>query len=119
MSKKFQKNVEDFVCEKCGAKVKGSGYTNHCPECLWSKHVDNNPGDREATCGGMMKPFWIEKEGNKFFVYQRCEKCEHEKRNFIGTDDNFDAAVEIMKQEANKFATLGQAVNNPSKKKRS
>jgi len=107
MSKKFQKKVEDFVCERCKTKVVGSGYTNHCPKCLWSKHVDINPGDREAECGGMMKPFWIEKVGDKFFVYQRCEKCEHERRNHISTDDNFDAAIEILKKEADKLAKKG------------
>ena len=29
--------------------MKGNGYTNHCPKCLWSKHVDINPGDRGAN----------------------------------------------------------------------
>jgi len=53
--KRFQKRIEDFVCERCGAFVKGTGYTDHCPECLWSKHVDVNPGDREAECGGLME----------------------------------------------------------------
>ncbi|MFA6992594.1 MAG: RNHCP domain-containing protein, partial [Candidatus Gracilibacteria bacterium] len=42
MPKRFSRTIEDFVCEKCGAKVKGDGYTNHCPKCLWSKHVDIN-----------------------------------------------------------------------------
>src|SRR3990167_4839651 len=54
--KKFQRKIEDFVCENCGCGVKGDGYTNHCPKCLWGKHVDVNPGDREEECGGMMKP---------------------------------------------------------------
>ena len=55
--KKFIKVKEDFVCEHCGAEVKGDGYTNHCPKCLWSKHVDVHPGDRAAECGGMMALF--------------------------------------------------------------
>ena len=32
------KNKEDFICENCGAFVVGTGYTSHCPQCLWSKH---------------------------------------------------------------------------------
>jgi RNHCP domain len=104
VSKKFTKTKEDFTCTHCGFEVKGNGYTNHCPKCLWSRHVDINPGDRESECGGMMIPFWIEKEGNKYFVYQKCQKCEHERRNHIGESDNFDAAIEIMKKEAEKLA---------------
>jgi hypothetical protein len=42
--KRFQKTVEDFVCEHCGHPVAGNGYTNHCSQCLWSKHVDDNSG---------------------------------------------------------------------------
>jgi len=45
--KKFQKRIENFTCEKCGLFVKGTGYTDHCPNCLWSKHMDINPGDRK------------------------------------------------------------------------
>jgi len=51
--KKFQKKKEDFKCEKCGREVIGTGYTNHCPDCLWSKHVDVNPGDRQSKCLGL------------------------------------------------------------------
>ncbi|MGC8981457.1 MAG: RNHCP domain-containing protein [Minisyncoccia bacterium] len=60
MQKKFQRRIEDFRCERCGTFVKGTGYIDHCPNCLWSKHVDINPGDRKANCGGMMKPKGVE-----------------------------------------------------------
>ena len=33
----FTKKIEDFTCDHCGYNVKGKGYTNHCPKCLWSK----------------------------------------------------------------------------------
>jgi hypothetical protein len=59
MSTVFKKTKEDFVCEHCGKPVVGNGYTNHCPECLWSKHVDVNPGDRAATCLGLMEPVGV------------------------------------------------------------
>ncbi|HYC79501.1 MAG TPA: RNHCP domain-containing protein, partial [Candidatus Binatia bacterium] len=54
--KLFQRTPENFVCENCGTKVSGNGYTNHCPNCLYSKHVDNNPGDRLNKCHGLMEP---------------------------------------------------------------
>jgi len=34
MGKKFTKRVENFTCEICGTKVKGTGFTDHCPRCL-------------------------------------------------------------------------------------
>ena len=37
-ARNFQRHVEDFECEHCGAFVEGDGYTNHCPACLWCKH---------------------------------------------------------------------------------
>jgi hypothetical protein len=45
----FIARQEPFVCEHCGKAVeplaKGS-YRNHCPHCLWSKHVDDvGPGE--------------------------------------------------------------------------
>lgn len=95
MSKKFQKKVEDFVCEKCGKEVKGTGFTNHCPECLWSKHVDNNPGDREATCQGLMKPIAVEGTSPYYDIVHRCEKCGYQKRNKINPADNFMMVLAI------------------------
>ena len=51
---------ETFVCKVCGKTVvptgAGSDHRNHCPYCLSSQHLDNEPGDRAADCGGVMKP---------------------------------------------------------------
>lgn len=100
MSRKFQRKTEDFVCENCGAKVQGNGYTNHCPDCLFSKHVDNFPGDRENDCGGLMEPKDIEKEGEIFYVVQICQKCGFQKRNKILPNDNQKRILEIMREKA-------------------
>ncbi len=98
MSKKFQKKVEDFVCEKCGREVKGTGFTNHCPECLWSKHVDNNPGDREAKCLGLMKPIAVEGTSPYYVLVHKCEVCGHIKRNKIHPTDNFTMVLAIAEK---------------------
>lgn len=96
--KKFQKKVEDFTCEHCGAEVKGTGYTNHCPKCLWSKHVDVNPGDRASLCGGMMPPVSVEqRKGGEFSLVLRCEKCRHERRNILTLNDNMEEAARIQR----------------------
>ena len=93
MSQTFQKMDEDFVCDHCGASVKGSGYTNHCPVCLWSKHVDKYPGDRAETCWGMMKPIKVEMEKGEFIIYHQCVVCECIKRNKSAKDDNLSAVL--------------------------
>lgn len=97
MSLKFIKKKEDFVCENCGAGVMGDGFTNHCPECLYSKHVDVFPGDRAAECGAIMKPVMVEsargRKAGEWDVVHKCVTCGHEKRNKLAKDDNFDILV--------------------------
>ena len=102
MAKQFTRTIENFVCEHCGREVTGTGYTNHCPDCLWSKHVDKNPGDRLAlqTCGGMMEPIATEKKGKDYMITHRCVKCGFERKNSFGPDDNFDTLVKISKKSA-------------------
>jgi hypothetical protein len=97
--KKFQRNIEDFVCEHCGKVVKGNGYTNHCPYCLWSKHVDVNPGDRANDCQGMMEPIDVEFKNGKKFLIHKCEKCGFEKNNKVQEEDNLDKVLEIINKK--------------------
>jgi len=93
--KRFTKTVEDFTCAHCGAHVLGNGYTNHCPKCLYSRHVDNAPGDRASTCGGMMKPISIEKSGDDFIITHKCEKCGKVIRQHASDDDDMDTIIAI------------------------
>lgn len=86
--KKFKRTIEDFTCENCGFFVKGTGYTNHCPKCLYSKHVDMNPGDRINICLGLMKPVSIEQEHGEYFILHKCIKCRFQKRNKATKEDN-------------------------------
>ena len=74
--KLFQKRTEDFTCENCGFFVKGTGYTNHCSKCLYSKHVDITPGDRQAMCGGLMKPISLEQKHGEVFIVHKCAKSK-------------------------------------------
>ena len=93
--KKFTKTIEDFTCAHCGAKVTGNGYTNHCPKCLWSRHVDNNPGDRAAICGGMMGPVTAEPAGDVFIITHRCQKCGKTTRQHSAENDDIDTIIAI------------------------
>lgn len=98
MFRLFTKKKEDFTCEKCGAEVKGTGYTNHCPECLWSKHVDVFPGDRFEDCKGLMEPVFLEKEKEKYILTHKCIKCGGTKRNKVEAEDNFDEVIKLSKK---------------------
>lgn len=91
----FIKNIEDFVCEKCGTKVEGNGFTNHCPNCLWSKHVDIDPGDRKSNCGGLMEPVGVTKKGRDYIILHRCTKCGLNKPNKAVKEDNFQMIVQV------------------------
>ncbi len=91
----FTRKKEDFICEKCGYSVMGNGYTNHCPKCLWSKHVDIDPGDRLASCGGLMKPSEVLKNGDEYVLVHKCVICGHLKKNKVQKEDDFDMVLKI------------------------
>ena len=93
MSRKFTRTLEDFICAHCGAKVSGNGYTNHCPKCLWSKHVDINPGDRAGRCGGLMELVGFEQKGRWWRVVHRCQKCQQTKVNKLSSSDSLKEAL--------------------------
>ena len=100
--KNFTKNIEDFICENCGEKVKGNGFTNHCPKCFYSKHVDNNPGDRSCNCGGLMEPVAILQKNGDFVILHKCKKCGFERKNKVEENDDFDKLIELSKKLAEK-----------------
>jgi hypothetical protein len=101
-SKKFTRTIENFTCEHCDREVVGDGYTNHCSGCLWSKHVDKNPGDRLETCGGLMEPIKTERKGNRYMIVQKCPKCGLEKRNSLRPEDSFEAFVTVARKNSEK-----------------
>jgi hypothetical protein len=98
-NKKFQRKIEDFICDNCGYTNNGDGYTNHCHRCLWSKHVDVNPGDRAEKCHGLMKPISLENIGDVFYIIHKCQKCGLVKRNKAQVNDNFDELIKISSRK--------------------
>lgn len=84
---------EVFICKSCGREVvpdgAGSGHRNHCPNCLVSLHLDEEPGDRMADCGGHMEPVavWVKKNG-EWAIIHRCRQCGKINANRIAADDN-------------------------------
>lgn len=76
-----------FVCEQCGADVppaSNGSYRNHCPYCLFSKHLDDAPGDRSSDCQGLMEPVSLVHHGRKGYqIVHRCTVCGAVKRNRV------------------------------------
>lgn len=97
--KRFNMIDENFICEYCGKTVLPLNYTarDHCPYCLYSKHVDIFPGDRANNCLGLLKPIKIEKFKNTYKIIYKCEKCHQLHKNVMGNDDNMDIIIELSK----------------------
>ena len=98
--KLFNELDEGFICENCNKEVKPLGYSSrdHCPYCLYSKHVDINPGDRSNNCNGLLKPIGIEKYKDTYKIIYKCNKCNKEHKNIMAKDDDINKIIEISKQ---------------------
>lgn len=69
---------ESFLCENCWKIIEkhpeGSA-RNHCPFCLYSKHLDDLfPWDRKSKCNWLMKPVWIDYKKNKWWMIKHKMK---------------------------------------------
>lgn len=88
MSRKSENT--SFTCEHCGRKVMpvtNGSYRNHCPFCLYSKHVDIVPGDRMGECGGLMEPMALgHKSGTGFQIVHECRRCGGRSVNRVAED---------------------------------
>jgi uncharacterized protein YcbX len=68
----------------------GTQHRNHCPSCLWSRHVDDDvPGDRAADCLSAMEPISIcVRADGEWALVHRCGGCGEVHVNRIAGDDN-------------------------------
>lgn len=101
-----------FNCSFCQRKVpdaKSGGVhsRNHCPYCLWSKHVDNNVGDRKARCHGGMEPIGLtfkKEQPNKYgtstkgelMIIHQCFLCHKKSINRVAGDDNANEILGLL-----------------------
>ena len=95
--KRFNMIDEPFICEHCQKEVNELNYTarDHCPYCLYSKHLDILPGDRKNTCKGLLKPISIEKYKNTYKIIYKCLKCNKTHKNIMAKDDNYDEIIQL------------------------
>jgi hypothetical protein len=80
-----------------GALPSGGRHRNHCPACLYSRHVDAaRPGDRASTCGASMAPSGVFlRPSGEHVVVHRCLSCEIERYNRIAADDDFALVLRL------------------------
>ena len=89
----------------------GTHHRNHCPFCLWSKHVDaQRLGDRNDSCQGMMKPaelafkkekidkYGKERQGELVIIHQ-CLLCGKISRNRIAGDDSTEEITKLVDEK--------------------
>ena len=95
--KTFNKLDESFICENCGKSVNPLGYTSrdHCPFCLYSKHVDINPGDRSNECRGLLIPIDVEKFKNTYKIIYKCNNCNKLHKNIAALDDDIEEIIKL------------------------
>lgn len=83
-----------FRCRHCQLDVPldapGTRHRNHCPYCLWSRHVDDDvPGDRDAACGSSMEPLAVAVRGDgEWLLLHRCVACDQLRLNRTAGDDS-------------------------------
>lgn len=103
-----KKENTQFVCENCSSLIQpltNGSFRNHCPYCLYSKHLDNIPGDRKSNCQGMMEPIDLFYTGKKGYqIIHKCKKCGKVGRNRIAVDtvqeDDFNVFIELKHSTA-------------------
>jgi hypothetical protein len=92
---------DNFTCGHCrrfvGSLPSGGHHRNHCPYCLYSRHVDaERAGDRASPCGGLMAPVGaFQRPNGEHVLVHRCERCGFERFNRLGADDDFELTLAL------------------------
>jgi DNA-directed RNA polymerase subunit RPC12/RpoP len=110
----------EFKCKHCKTEVKtaiGTKNRNHCPNCLYSIHLDEKtPGDRLSSCKGKMKPIGItqkqakknkypknnknENDQAELKIIHQCLSCNKISTNRIASDDNQDLILQLPQKSS-------------------
>jgi hypothetical protein len=102
-----------FQCANCRNTVSSDSLRsgvlnrNHCPYCLWSRHLDlHAPGDRLAACKAPMQPVGLSlkkvhkryaRDGaGELMLIHQCVECGSVSANRIAADDDSQKIIEIF-----------------------
>jgi hypothetical protein len=122
-------DTHDFKCRQCGAIVSadralsGVNNRNHCPFCLWSRHVDHStPGDRQAQCKSRMQPIGLTlkhtlkrngmEKGGELMLVHCCTGCGKRSINRIAADDDPQAVYQIFRRSLDLGEKVVQQLND-------
>jgi hypothetical protein len=106
--------LNHFTCTHCSLpvsldpEISGVNNRNHCPYCLWSKHVDQfSPGDRLSACKSPMIPIGLslkkvnkkyrDKKGEIVLIHY-CPDCHKISINRLAADDDPQQVMMVYKQ---------------------
>jgi hypothetical protein len=118
-----RETAEGFVCRNCNTYVPcepalaGVQNRNHCPYCLWSRHMDGRvAGDRRSGCRGAMRPLGLttKRSANKYaaerdgelMIVHRCTVCAKLVLNRIAADDSDPGLMALVERPCNGDAEL-------------
>ncbi len=113
-SKNHNWNV-DFRCLHCGYHVSanpilsGVANRNHCPYCLWSRHLDLlAAGDRLSACKAPMRPLGLTMKrslkkysrpgSGELMLVHVCTDCGKIALNRIAADDDLEVLLETFER---------------------
>lgn len=102
-----------FICVNCHQMVcfhpttSGVNNRNHCPYCLWSRHMDlNEAGDRLSACKEGMQPIGLalksvrskynRETGGELMLVHQCSECGKVSLNRIAADDLTDVLLYVF-----------------------
>jgi hypothetical protein len=110
----YPQREQEFICVHCqqlvtcNPIVAGVQNRNHCPCCLWSRHLDwRTPGDRLSPCRQAMEPVGLttkrgknkyggERNGELMLIH-RCG-CGAVVINRIAADDHQRSLIECFER---------------------
>lgn len=106
---------QQFTCVHChlsvltAREIAGVQNRNHCPYCLWSRHLDwREPGDRLSSCRAPMEPVGLttrrsrnkyaaERDGELMLIH-RCAGCGKLVINRVAADDIADELLSLFER---------------------
>lgn len=103
----------DFTCAHCRSYVSaeplrsGVKNRNHCPYCLWSRHLDlHEAGDRLSACKAPMQPVglalkrtrkkYAPESSGELMLAHRCSDCGKVSLNRIAADDDVESILAVF-----------------------
>ncbi len=114
LSPQLWREQDGFECVYCHVFVSsepalsGVQNRNHCPYCLWSRHLDLfHAGDRLAACREKMKPVGLalKKSAKKYgsglgelMLVHQCQECGKVSINRIAADDLADTLYGVFER---------------------